>query len=97
MLQKIYPILIEKTAGGTYSAFSPDFCTGDTGETQEEALLNAAAALQAYITYLVEVQEAIPTPTRLDQLVIDYETDEIVAKVPIVLLVPSANEDKVLA
>ena len=70
------PAIIERASEG-YGVFFPDLpgCTS-AGATLHEAALNAEEALQAHIDLSVEHGDAIPEPSRLDQIAVDPEVAE---------------------
>ncbi len=71
-----YPALVERGAHG-YGVVFPDVpgCTS-VGDTVEEALRNAAEALEGYIELLVEHGEPVPEPGAPDAAPPDWIGDE---------------------
>lgn len=63
MLEKRYPIVIERTATG-FSAYSPDVpgCTA-AGDTGEETRQNFRGALAAPFELMREIGDSIPEPS----------------------------------
>jgi predicted RNase H-like HicB family nuclease len=63
MIERRYPVVIERTATG-FSAYSPDVpgCAA-VGETEENTRENFRDALSAHFEAMREIGEAIPEPT----------------------------------
>ncbi len=89
MTVRWYPALVERADGG-FGVVFPDVpgCTS-AGDTVEEALRNAAEALEGHIELMVEHGEPVPEPGPPDAPVPDWLGDvEIVTRVLVPVEMP---------
>lgn len=77
MATVFYPAIVER-AGAGFSVFFPDLpgCTS-AGDTVNEALVNAAEALEGHLEVSAEHGDAIADPSELDAIARDPEVDEV--------------------
>ena len=80
MTVRHYPAIVEGDPVTGYSVFFPDLpgCTCG-GTTLQEAALNAEQALAGHLGLMLEHGDAVPAPSRLDDLPRPIEPDVIEA------------------
>jgi predicted RNase H-like HicB family nuclease len=73
-----YPAIIETDEKGGYGVFFPDLpgCVS-AGDTQQQAAENAGEALLLHIEGMLEDKLALPAPSRLQDLTIDADVQEV--------------------
>lgn len=73
MTRVFYPAILEK-GGATYGVSFPDLPgLVSAGQTAEEALVNAHEALAGHIALMVQDGDALPGPSKVDEVVADPE------------------------
>jgi predicted RNase H-like HicB family nuclease len=77
-----YPSIVDRSASG-YGVTFPDLpgCIA-AGDTVEDAVLNAEAALALHLEGMVQDGDAIPAPSSLQAIEPDDEADDV-ARIPI--------------
>ena len=85
-----YLVVIHKDPNSCYGVSFPDFpgCIG-AGDSVEDALQDAALALQAHTAGMIEDGEILPTPRTADEILADPDcaddlTDGRIAYVPLI-------------
>ena len=80
MTVRHYPAIIEGDSVSGYSVFFPDLpgCTS-AGTTLQEAAINAEQALAGHVALMLEHGDAVPAPSRLDDLPRPIEPDVVEA------------------
>ncbi|MBF0307862.1 MAG: type II toxin-antitoxin system HicB family antitoxin, partial [Alphaproteobacteria bacterium] len=78
MATRYFPAIIDKGAGG-YGVTFPDLpgCTSG-GHTIDDAARSAEEALALHIRGMIEDGEAIPEPTRIEDIAADPESAHVV-------------------
>lgn len=73
-----YPAVIETDEVGGFGVFFPDLpgCVS-AGDSEQEAAENAAEALLLHLQGMIEDNEPIPAPSRLDQVAHDVDVQEV--------------------